>query len=179
MKKFFLIVWTMVLAVALTACNKGESGEMSVLSQNDTVGTSTTVQSTTTIPTTTTHKPTTAVGEYTVTFDLGYGGKKFTAKSKNYKVAKPTDPERSGYTFIGWFPEDEDLPWFFAGHMVTGEMTLIAKWEKTDVTKDVIIDIGDLLPTTTTATTTTITTITKAPQYDSNEGWSPIKTPSS
>ena len=74
------------------------------------------------------HKPTVVAGEYTVTFDYGYDNIKTTAKSKNYKVAKPEDPKRSGYEFSGWYPQNEDTPWNFSGHAVTTNMTLTAKW---------------------------------------------------
>ena len=75
-------------------------------------------------------KPTVVVGEYTVTFDYGYDNIKTTTKSKNYKVAKPNNPVRNGYEFLGWYAENEDTPWSFAGHMVTTDMMLTAKWGK-------------------------------------------------
>ena len=73
-------------------------------------------------------KPTVVLGEYTVTFDYGYDNIKTTTKSKNYKVAKPNNPVRNGYEFLGWYAENEDTPWNFAGHMVTTDMMLTAKW---------------------------------------------------
>ena len=73
-------------------------------------------------------KPTVVLGEYTVTFDYGYDNIKTTTKSKNYKVAKPNNPVRNGYEFLGWYAENEDTRWSFAGHMVTTDMMLTAKW---------------------------------------------------
>ena len=78
-------------------------------------------------------KPTVVAGEYTVTFDYGYDNIKTTAKSKNYKVAKPETPKRLGYKFEGWYANDEDTPWSFSGHVVTENITLTAKWIQQDI----------------------------------------------
>lgn len=67
-------------------------------------------------------------GEYTVTFDYGFNNKKITAKSKSFKVSKPTDPTRVGYKFLGWYAPNETEQWNFSGHAVTTDMTLTAKW---------------------------------------------------
>lgn len=75
-------------------------------------------------------KPTVVAGEYTVTFDYGYDNIKTTAKSKNYKVAKPEDPKRNGYKFLSWYAPNETEHWNFSGHAVTNDMTLTAKWGK-------------------------------------------------
>lgn len=75
-------------------------------------------------------KPTVVAGEYTVTFDYGYDNIKTTAKSKNYKVAKPEDPKRSGYKFLSWYAPNETEHWNFSGHAVTNDMTLTANWGK-------------------------------------------------
>ena len=44
------------------------------------------------------------------------------------KVNKPSDPEKEGYRFLGWFLGDEK--WSFDGYVVTGNITLEAKWEE-------------------------------------------------
>ena len=65
--------------------------------------------------------------KYTVTFDTG-GGTEIVAQkvTKGDRVQKPQDPERAGYTFVGWTYSGEE--WSFIQHTVTGNMTLTAKW---------------------------------------------------
>ncbi len=67
-------------------------------------------------------------GEYTVNFDYGFDNKKTTAKSKSFKVSKPSEPTRVGYKFLGWYAPNETEQWNFSGHAVTTDMTLTAKW---------------------------------------------------
>jgi len=44
-------------------------------------------------------------------------------------VSEPTDPEREGYSFSGWFNEKECLEeWDFANDQAEGNMFLYAKW---------------------------------------------------
>ncbi|RJE87418.1 hypothetical protein D3P07_13825, partial [Paenibacillus sp. 1011MAR3C5] len=44
----------------------------------------------------------------------------------------PANPKKSGYTFAGWFKdEDFTLGWNFKTDVVTADMTLYAKWSKT------------------------------------------------
>lgn len=97
------------------------------------------------------------VGMYTVTFDLGYEGKSFVAQSKNYKVAKPEDPVRAGYVFRGWYPVNESTPWSFAGHLVTEDVTLVAKWSllRTTRTTTVILVTETEVPVKTRTVCTT------------------------
>ncbi|MGR6541907.1 InlB B-repeat-containing protein [Paenibacillus tundrae] len=42
-------------------------------------------------------------------------------------LSRPTDPERTGYTFAGWFT-DSGQPFDFATSTVVADMTLYAKW---------------------------------------------------
>ncbi|RGU91670.1 hypothetical protein DWW31_13730 [Clostridium sp. AF15-17LB] len=66
---------------------------------------------------------------YTVTFDVNSGdGSPFTEKVyPNDKVAKPSDPTRSGgYIFSGWF--NGDTAFDFASTTITEDMTLTANW---------------------------------------------------
>ena len=132
----------------LDAGSQSDVSSMDILSQSTTTSTevSESTPSTNTTPSNTTPsnntpsnstpskteepKPTVVAGEYTVIFDYGYDNIKTTAKSKNYKVAKPEDPKRSGYTFMGWYAANESEQWNFTGHAVTTDMTLIAKWGK-------------------------------------------------
>jgi len=49
-------------------------------------------------------------------------------------VARPTDPERTGYDFKGWFTDNNTFAneWDFDNDFVTGDMALYAKWELQD-----------------------------------------------
>ncbi|MBQ2236568.1 MAG: InlB B-repeat-containing protein [Clostridia bacterium] len=146
MKKIISVLLLIVLTISLSACNKSNNtssqlvagsqsdvSSMDILSQSTTTSTevSESTQSTNTTPSKTEEpKPTVVAGEYTVIFDYGYDNKKITAKSKNYKVAKPGNPTREGYDFCGWYAENEDACWNFAGHVVTEDMTLTARWQE-------------------------------------------------
>ena len=146
MKKIISILLLFVLIFSLSGCRKenntSSESNASVQSDISSIGNSTentttstevseSTQSTNTTPSNTEEpKPTVVAGEYTVTFDYGYDNKKTTAKSKNYKVAKPNNPVRNGYEFLGWYAKNEDTPWSFAGHMVTKDMILTAKWQQ-------------------------------------------------
>lgn len=63
----------------------------------------------------------------TVIFDSN-GGSDVESQSiiKGEKAKKPTDPTKEGYTFDGWYYQDEK--WSFIGYIVTENMTLEAKW---------------------------------------------------
>ena len=47
---------------------------------------------------------------------------------ENKKIIKPKNPEKTGYTFIGWFNE-YDEQWVFGGYNVTSNVTLYAKYK--------------------------------------------------
>ena len=70
--------------------------------------------------------------QYTVTFDSA-GGSSVSAISvpENDKAIEPQAPEKTGYTFLGWYNGSAaysfDTP-------VTANLTLTAKWEKTTYT---------------------------------------------
>ncbi|MBN2878383.1 MAG: InlB B-repeat-containing protein [Clostridia bacterium] len=72
----------------------------------------------------------------TVKFDDNVAGETITMPSDQWlntgdKVSRPSDPSRTGYSFGGWFsdaacdPADE---WDFANTIVSGDLTLYAKW---------------------------------------------------
>ncbi len=69
---------------------------------------------------------------YTVSFETT-GGSKITDQRIAFEegVIIPATPIRSGYTFAGWF-QDEDLTivWEFTTDVVIADMTLYAKWSK-------------------------------------------------
>lgn len=66
--------------------------------------------------------------EYTVTFDVAGGKETIESQTvkQGYKATKPEDPTREGYTFLGWYVQDEK--WVFIEHSVTQDITLTAKW---------------------------------------------------
>ena len=68
---------------------------------------------------------------YTVTFDTD-GGSTVESQSieENGKVTKPADPTKGTDTFLGWFTDNTyATEWDFDNDVVTGAMTLVAKWE--------------------------------------------------
>jgi uncharacterized repeat protein (TIGR02543 family) len=68
---------------------------------------------------------------YTVTFNSNGGStvSSITNVKENEKINKPTDPNRSGYSFDGWYKEAGlTTPWNFANDKVTQNITLYAKW---------------------------------------------------
>ncbi|MDO5037480.1 MAG: InlB B-repeat-containing protein [Tissierellia bacterium] len=68
---------------------------------------------------------------FTVTFEAN-GGSALSNQTvtENEKATRPDDPTREGFTFVGWF-QDQDLttPYDFESP-VTGDLTLYAKWEE-------------------------------------------------
>ena len=77
---------------------------------------------------------------FTVSFDLNGAKGKISSQEveKGSKAKKPTTPTREGYTFLGWYYQDEE--WSFIGYIVTEDMVLQAKWEPLKFTIDVIND---------------------------------------
>ena len=71
---------------------------------------------------------------YTVTFDTRGGSTVPSAMTaQNKTMAAPADPERSGYTFVGWYKDaDCTQAWDFSKDVVTADMTLYAKWTKNE-----------------------------------------------
>lgn len=67
---------------------------------------------------------------YTVTFN-SQGGSAIAAQTvtNGSKVTKPADPTRNGYSFGGWFKDAACTnEWKFDSDIVTGNVTLYAKW---------------------------------------------------
>lgn len=73
---------------------------------------------------------------YTVAFDTRGGSTVPSAMTaQNKTMVAPANPERSGYTFAGWYKDaDCTQAWDFAKDVVTADMTLYAKWTKNAVT---------------------------------------------
>ncbi len=66
---------------------------------------------------------------YTVTFD-SVGGAEVASQAVSFgkPVERPADPTLEGHDFIGWY--NGDGKWSFSGNVVTGDMTLTARWAK-------------------------------------------------
>lgn len=118
--------------------------------------------------------------EVTVTFDSN-GGSKVAKQTieKGAKAEKPSNPKRSGYTFRGWY-EDEDLKTKYDfSQPVNEDITLYARWRRssgssssssgTAVTYKVVIDDtenGAAESDKETASKNTTVTITVKPDKD-------------
>lgn len=118
--------------------------------------------------------------EVTVTFDSN-GGSKVAKQTieKGAKAEKPSNPKRSGYTFRGWY-EDEDLKTKYDfSQPVNEDITLYARWRRssgssssssgTAVTYKVVIDDtenGAVESDKETASKNTTVTITVKPDKD-------------
>ncbi len=67
------------------------------------------------------------VKEYTITFDSNGGGDVESQTVRHgEKANEPNYPTRGGYTFDGWYVENEK--WAFLERVVTDNVTLVAKW---------------------------------------------------
>ncbi|MDR2884767.1 MAG: InlB B-repeat-containing protein [Deferribacteraceae bacterium] len=70
------------------------------------------------------------VVEYTVTFDRDNGNSITSQKvMAGGRVAKPSDPSKTGYTFIGWLLNGQPYNFNLA---VRGDITLVASWNIDD-----------------------------------------------
>jgi uncharacterized repeat protein (TIGR02543 family) len=71
---------------------------------------------------------------YTVTFNSN-GGSDIANQSVNYdaKVSIPEDPNKTGYTFGGWYKEAGCINEYDFSTLVTSDTTLYAKWTATPV----------------------------------------------
>ena len=69
---------------------------------------------------------------WVVTFDPNNGGDTFTQNVEyEGKAIKPTpDPEKTGYTFDGWYLDEAEAPFSF-DTTITSDITLKAKWHVT------------------------------------------------
>ena len=69
------------------------------------------------------------INEYTVTFNSN-GGSEVASIAVNHGLAvtKPTDPTKEGYTFGGWYTDEECINIFDFSTSITENITLYAKW---------------------------------------------------
>ena len=82
---------------------------------------------------------------YTITFNANGQGTAPDAQTikKDGKATEPVAPTAEGYTFGGWFKEPECMnAWDFANDVVTGNLSLYAKWESTET--GFYVDIVDV-----------------------------------
>ena len=81
----------------------------------------------------------------TVTFDTN-GGNDIPSQTiaKNTKATKPTDPEKNGYTFKGWYISTETTDEFDFETAIAEDKTLYAKWDKKTYTITYDLDGGSL-----------------------------------
>ncbi|WP_238886334.1 InlB B-repeat-containing protein [Clostridium sp. YIM B02551] len=71
-----------------------------------------------------------AINVYTVTFK-NFDGSNLTTSNISYgnPITVPTAPTRTGYTFGGWYKDNEFInPWNFETDMVKADTTLYSKW---------------------------------------------------
>ena len=101
---FILIVTMLILVLTLVSC--GDKSSTNNQSEGETI---------------------------TVTFDSN-GGSEVKSQSvvKGNNVEEPDNPQKDGYTFDGWYVNDEK--WFFSGYVASQNLTLTAKWIPTEYT---------------------------------------------
>ena len=88
----------------------------------------------------------TTAASYQVTFDDATGDEKAGSQNNieqvivetGAKAAKPADPERDGYDFVGWYIEGTNTQWNF-DTAVTGDITLVAHWDDEDDDEEEIV----------------------------------------
>lgn len=82
---------------------------------------------------------------YDVSFDSN-GGTEIETQSiiSQGKVTEPTPPTKDGYTFAGWFTDDDTFQeeWTFASDTVSEAFTLHAKWTENEYTITYNLDGG-------------------------------------
>ena len=73
---------------------------------------------------------------YTVSFDLNYEGATGAPTRQNVTkdgcAVAPTAPEREGYSFVGWFEDQQTTEVFLFTETISSNITLYAKWLETD-----------------------------------------------
>lgn len=97
------------------------------------------------------------INQYTVIFDSG-GGTPVQPEAVNHgeQVSKPADPAKKGYTFRGWYKDEQLVHPFNFDAGITESITLYARWSAdgggsvpppASVTEEIIVDVvsGDRL----------------------------------
>lgn len=71
------------------------------------------------------------INKYTVTFETNDGSEVASQTVEHgSKVTKPADPTREGYTFTGWFTDEQLTEAVDFNSAISGNVTLYAGWEK-------------------------------------------------
>lgn len=90
-----------------------------------------------------------SINEYQVNFET-YGGTPFPALQTVFYggyIARPTDPARAGFSFLGWYTEPSYIyEWNFNNDVVVSDLTLYAKWQDIDQDDDGVLDEEDNCP---------------------------------
>ncbi len=139
-KIFYLLSIFLIGLMILSGCTFNFLNSTTTENESNTNITPTTVETTTNVEdsSTTTETPTTTTEDitsttekliyYTVSFDSN-GGSEIDSITllENSLIEKPDDPNLLGYTFNGWYYNDN--LWDFSNDVITSDMTLIAKWD--------------------------------------------------
>ena len=98
---------------------------------------------------------------YNVTFDqqLDEPNVYIVEVAEGAKVEKPADPTKDGYTFLGWYLNDELYDF---ESPVNGDIILVAKWEETVYTVTLKANGGSVSPRKITFTDYTTVTLPEA-----------------
>ncbi len=92
------------------------------------------------------------VNEYTITFDVNGGEYEKTTQKVIYDLAYTiTEPSRTGYTFVGWFDEN-DQEWVDGIWTRLSNLSLTAKWSVNKYTITFDVNGGEYDKTTQTVT---------------------------
>ena len=110
MKKSLLPI-LLLSAISLSSCGENKTNKASTSKQNSKVSEVT-------------------AEKIKVTFDLNYSGStsNVVEVEKGKKVAKPTDPTRSGFTFEGWYIDTANSSAFDFDTPINEALTLYAGW---------------------------------------------------
>ncbi|MFJ7650125.1 InlB B-repeat-containing protein, partial [Lysinibacillus sp. NPDC097279] len=112
---------------------------------------------------------------YTVNFEVN-GGSAVPSQSVAHgkKATVPTTPTKAGYTFEGWYTDDEGTNQYdFTDNVITANTTLYAKWKSSKYTVNFEVNGGSLVPSQTVAHGEKVSKPTSAPTKAGYtfEGW--------
>ncbi len=121
----------------------------------------------------------TALEKYTVSFDLNYSDASSPASQSitaGDNAARPSEPERDGYEFGGWYADKQCTQEYDFSTAVTADITIYAKWDKSveyDVYFDLNYDGADATQNSVTVVKNSKVTEPAAPVRDGYkfEGW--------
>jgi len=113
--------------------------------------------------------------KYTVSFEVG-GGSVVSSQTVAHgeKATVPPAPTKAGYTFEGWYTDDERTNQYdFTDNVITANTTLYAKWKLDTYTVNFEVNGGSLVPNQTVAHGEKVSKPTSAPTKAGYtfEGW--------